>query len=31
MDFIALIIAIIAFGIALKVRSRLALLEHNSG
>jgi uncharacterized membrane protein len=31
MDFIALIIAIIAIGIALKARSRLALLEHNIG
>ena len=31
MDFIALIIAIVAIGIALKARSRLALLEHNIG
>ena len=31
MDFIALIIAGIAIGIALKARSRIALLEHNFG
>ena len=31
MDFIALIIAGIAIGIALKARSRIALLEHNLG
>jgi uncharacterized membrane protein len=31
MEFIALIIAIIAIGIALNARSRIALLEHNIG
>jgi len=31
MDFIALIIAIVAIGLVLKARSRVALLEHNLG